>query len=248
MQRRTSLFLMICRVDYYTDISSERKIVNKCTTRFSYRVASFARHDNDNDDRIFARSFEDGPRRHFRRARSKFFRSKASQNSLVSGDDDTKLARLTAQFRGRDDAKKKEQDGKRKERSETRGGHGTRERKKKGGGIYWPEYLRGVELDAPPPESRSWLRSSVYVACTYVYVWVYRVHVSMLRERVRTRVCARVSTCVKRDVATQAGMQFRNARVAHEASPTLLHHLSAVAVLFLSRPLLVTGRNEGRGR
>lgn len=80
------------------------------------------------------------------------------------------------------------------------------------------------------------------------YVWVYCVHVSMLRERVRTRVCARVSTCVKRDVATQAGMQFRNARVAHEASPTLLHHLSAVAVLFLSRPLLVTGRNEGRGR
>lgn len=173
MQRRTSLFLTICRVDYYTDIFSERKIVNKCTARFSYRVASFARHDNDNDDRIFARPFEDGPRRHFRRARSKFFRSKASQNSLVSGDDDddTKLARLTAQFRGRDDAKKKEQDGKRKERSETRGGHGTRERKKKGG-IYWPEYLRGVELDAPPPESRSWLRSSVYVARTYVCICV----------------------------------------------------------------------------
>lgn len=134
-------------------------------------------------------------------------------------------------------------------RREARREEGTeQENERRKGGIYWPEYLRGVELDAPPPESRSWLRSSVYVACTYVYVWVYCVHVSMLRERVRTRVCARVSTCVKRDVATQAGMQFRNARVAHEASPTLLHHLSAVAVLFLSRPLLVTGRNEGRGR
>ena len=84
-------------------------------------MATFARHaGNDDDNRIFVRPFEDGPRRHFRRGRSKFFRSKASQNSLVSGDDDAKLARLTAQFRGRDDVKKKEQGDKRKERSETR--------------------------------------------------------------------------------------------------------------------------------
>lgn len=160
--------------------------------RFSYRVATFARHD---DDRIFARSFEDGPRRHFRRARSKFFRSKASQNSLVSGDNDAKLARLTAQFRGRDDAKKKEQDSKRKERSETRGGRGTRERKKKGG-IYWPEYLRGVELDAPPPESRSWLAilACVCVACICIRA---RVCAGVLRECVQAQVCARVSACVK---------------------------------------------------
>lgn len=58
-----------------------------------------------------------------------------------------------------------------------------------------------------------------------VCVCVACMRAGVLRERVRARVCARVSACVKRDVATQAGMQFRNARVAHEASPTLLHHL-----------------------
>lgn len=39
------------------------------------------------------------------------------------------------------------------------------------------------------------------------------------------------AACVKRDVATQAGMQFRNARVAHEASPTLPPNPSRTLVL-----------------
>lgn len=34
----------------------------------------------------------------------------------------------------------------------------------------------------------------------------------------RVRSFMRVSACLRRDVATQVGMQFRNARVAHEAS------------------------------
>lgn len=63
------------------------------------------------------------------------------------------------------------------------------------------------------------------------------------RVCVRVCVCTHVYTCVKRDVATQAGMQFRNARVAHEASPALLFPIALSA----SRPLLVTGRNEGQG-
>lgn len=55
-------------------------------------------------------------------------------------------------------------------------------------------YLRRVDsLDAPPPE-----RSSLHVP-------------------VRARLCV-YSACLRRDVATQVGMQFRNARVAHEAS------------------------------
>jgi len=46
--------------------------------------------------------------------------------------------------------------------------------------------------------------------------------VYMSRVNMCVRACTHVSACVKRDVATQAGMQFRNARVAHEESPTLL--------------------------
>ena len=176
-----------------TLIFSKRKITNKCTTRFSDRVATFARYDgndNDDDNRIFVRPFEDGLRRHFRRARSKFFRSKASQNSLVSGDDDAKLARLTVQFRGRDDVKKKEQDDKRKERSETRGRFGTRERKKKGG----RDILAGIftrSLEHPHPKVAP--GCLLCVSLVHVYIYVCTLYIAC--------VCT-AWTCVKRDVAT----------------------------------------------
>ena len=47
----------------------------------------------------------------------------------------------------------------------------------------------------------------------------------------------RVSACLQRDVATQVGMQFRNARVAHEARPPSLTPSEG----------LLTGRNRGWG-
>lgn len=64
------------------------------------------------------------------------------------------------------------------------GGCGTRERKKDEGGIYWPEYLRGVELDAPPPKSRSWLSPLVCVSvcvCARVYIHMYFIHTRVTR-------------------------------------------------------------------
>lgn len=92
--------------------------------------------------------------------------SAQKRSRIHSTDDDAKLAGLAAQFCGRDDAKKKEENSERKKRSAT-WESGTREAKKEveemvteeegegRRGIYWPEYLRGVELDAPPPKSRS---------------------------------------------------------------------------------------------
>ena len=51
--------------------------------------------------------------------------------------------------------------------------------------------------------------------------WSYEtVHVSARTSlAMRVHWFMRVSACLQRDVATQVGMQFRNARVAHEASP-----------------------------
>lgn len=138
-------------------------------------MATFARHndnDDDDDNRIFARSFEDGPRRHFRRARSKFFRSKASQNSLVSGDDDAKLARLTAQFRGRDDVKKKEQDDKRKERSETRVARKARNKRAKE--ERREGYIgRNIYEESSTPTRKSLLVAILRVSQLRMYMYTY---------------------------------------------------------------------------
>lgn len=64
-----------------------------------------------------------------------------------------------------------------------------------------------------------------------------RACMSRVRTHAYVRVCAcvraRVYTCVERDVATQAGMQFRNARVAHEASPALLPSPSPLVLFSL---------------
>lgn len=123
-------------------------------------------------------------------SRSEFFRSKASQNSLASGDDDAKLARLRTQFRGRDDAKKKEQDGKRKDRSETRRNgerrDGTRERKKEEGYIGRNIYEESSSMH-PHPKVGSWLSPPL---CARMYV---RVHVCMCVCTLRN-MCARMCT------------------------------------------------------
>lgn len=64
----------------------------------------------------------------------------------------------------------------------------------------------------------------------------YSVHVSARTfSAMRVRSFMRVSACLRRDVATQVGMQFRNARVAHEASSPS------------PSEGLLTGRNRGWG-
>lgn len=167
------------------------------------------------------------------RARSKFFRSKASQNSLASGDsdDDAKLAQLTAQFRGRDDAKKKEQDSKRKERSGDVRGRGTRERKKEGGyigrNIYESSSMHPHPKVAPVVESSAWVCVSYEHVCSSVHTRVLRVWNETWQRRLECSL----------------GTHESPTRRARPPGPP-----AATAVLSRPRPLLVTGRNEGQGR
>lgn len=127
--------------------------------------------------------------------------------------------------------------------------------RRKGGYIGRNIYEESSSMHPPPPPHPK-VASGCALVCVCVcdagrgggrvsHVLRACVRVNVCETRV---VCARVSAYVKRDVATQAGMQFRNVRVAHEANPALLYHVPAPSPFSSSHPLLVTGRNEGRGR
>lgn len=107
-------------------------------------------------------------------------------------------------------------------------------RVKEGGGIYWPEYLRGVRLDAPPPESRLLVESSF--VCTHVYAYMLRKYVCM---------CMHVwNETWQRRLECSLGTHESPTRRTRPSFASFCHRY----ILSLSRPLLVTGRNEGRGR
>lgn len=129
-EKEIPVFRVIRRVSYAINVSrnllpsdksdeekrkhAENPSYRKIRARLDRRDATrCARHGGG----FFAKVSEGGPGRRSRRVRAPNF-SAQKRSRIHSTGDDAKLARLAAQFRGRDDAKKKE-DGERKERSET---------------------------------------------------------------------------------------------------------------------------------